>query len=332
MWKDYRWCSNGDSHDWGPREELWQWQGAATDRPELGRSALASRGSSEVTAESPGCEFAECNGAFTLVELLVVIAIIAILAGMLLPALGKAKTKAQALKCMSNNRQLTLAWFMYAGENNDSLVRNIPLNPDPLGPNGSWCDGWLSWEKNNPDNTNTLLLSKAKLGGYVSGSVQDYKCPVENYGAVHGRQTLPRVRSTAMNGFLEGYGFSRAARSSGWFPAYLCYNRMADIESSEPGPAKLWVTVDEHADSINDAWLITDPTTGAGWGDRPAAYHNGAAGFSFADGHSEIHRWLEASTVVPVKRAPGVVAERPVARSRDIQWIQEHSTARIARK
>ncbi|MGA2656094.1 MAG: prepilin-type N-terminal cleavage/methylation domain-containing protein [Verrucomicrobiota bacterium] len=265
-------------------------------------------------------------GAFTLIELLVVIAIIAILAAMLLPALSKAKTKAQGIQCLGNNKQFVLAWTMYAGDNQDALVMNVPLNPDPLGPKGSWCDGWEDWTAGNTDNTNTLLITKAKLGLWVSRSTGIYKCPADRYLCVENGQQMPRVRSFSMNGFLEGYGFSRT-RSSNWYPKYLCYNTMADIAGSLPGAVNLFVTADEHPDGIDDAWLITDPTTPNEWFNLPASYHNGAAGFSFADGHAEIRKWRDRRTVQPVTQvwhsgewdqAPGSV---------DIKWMQAHCTA-----
>jgi prepilin-type N-terminal cleavage/methylation domain-containing protein/prepilin-type processing-associated H-X9-DG protein len=262
---------------------------------------------------------------FTLIELLVVIAIVAILAGMLLPALSKAKAKGQGIKCMANNRQLGLAWLLYADDNQDRLVRNIPFNPDPLGPNGCWADGWEDFTANNRDNTNVLLLTRAKMGPY-SASSGIYKCPADHYACKEGGQSAPRIRSNSMNAYLEGFGFSTSASGkSNWYPKYRCYNKTSDIVA--PPPSELWVMVDEHPDSINDGWLIVDADTPNAWGnDLPASYHNGACGFNFADGHSEIHKWLESTTAAPIHQTqhgnfPGT------ANDRDIKWTLTHATA-----
>jgi prepilin-type N-terminal cleavage/methylation domain-containing protein/prepilin-type processing-associated H-X9-DG protein len=255
---------------------------------------------------------------FTLIELLVVIAIIAILASMLLPALGKAKVKAQAIQCMNNQKQLTLAWIMYADDHDDK----VPPNASGSMSRGGWVDGSLDFNAGNTDNTNTLFLVNAKIGPYTK-SIGIYKCPADIYNCVIRGASMPRVRSVAMNSFIgvleAGYGQRQT------LPCYI-YLKMSDIK--RPSPSLLWVFVDEHPDSINDGWLTDTWPGGAGWGDLPASYHAGSCGIGFADGHAEIHKWKDPGTLQPVRKNNDRSLWSGSALN-DTRWFLERSTAPI---
>ncbi len=264
------------------------------------------------------------EGGFTLIELLVVIAIIAILAAMLLPALTKAKTKAQGITCMNNGRQMMMAWRLYVDDNQDKV-------PPSFGPN-QWVNGDLdNASPTKPDNWDLEKdIKKSLLWPYCGNSAGIWKCPADKstgkatYGPNAG-QILPRVRSVAMNAWFNSTDVAGFAP-----PGFKIYKKAGDL--TDPGPSRTWLFLDEREDSINDGEFVVGmfgyPDAPTSWTivDFPASYHNRAGGFSFADGHSEIRKWQDSRTT-PVLKPGQPLQLNVVSRSNpDVFWMMDRST------
>ena len=265
--------------------------------------------------------------AFTLVELLVVIALIAVLAALLLPALNRAKEKAQGMQCVSNVRQLAFGWFLYSDDHNGRLAYNLGGKlggKDPaMKTNLNWVNNNLTWGLDS-DNTNTASLTESGLGSYVSKNSHIYRCSADRVLSDDQRKAgwSERVRSYSMNAMIGDAGELSAKGRNDNNPNYVQFFRITDILR----PSDIFVFVEEHPDSINDGYFLNVYYKNQ-WIDLPASYHGSASSFAFADGHAQLHRWSRASTCQPLKAD---AVEFPVLLSAsdtaDLNWVMERTS------
>ena len=266
---------------------------------------------------------------FTLVELLVVIALIAILAALLLPALSRARARAQGYQCLNNTRQLVLAWQLYSDDHNGRLAYNLGGDATRKTvvkkTNLNWVNSFLTWEL-DADNTNTATLTETAMGLYANRAARIYRCPSDRVVSTKQRAVgwSARVRSYSMNAMVGDAGELTQKGVNQNNPYYLQFFRLTDI----PQPSEIFVFLDEHPDSINDGYFLNQ-FYAKEWVDLPASYHNGSAAFAFADGHAQLQRWRDDSTKQP---AHPDAADLPLPmgseQTLDFRWVVQHMSVK----
>ncbi len=289
-------------------------------------------------------------GGFTLIELLVVIAIIAILAGMLLPSLTRAKQKGQGIACMNNHRQLTLAWRLYADDSRDVLVyasgdSALDASHPTIGPNPynqyAWSLSNMDFDPNNRYNWDpTLDLMRRPLWPYAK-TTTIYKCPADHSSITVNGVSKPRIRTMSMNLYVGGFvADDGSANGTGSWPFaanYMIYNKLSQFGTAQNAPAdKIFVFLDMREDKVNwgnfmidmTGYSPTQPGLYSFTSDLPGMNHDLACGFSFADGHAEMRRWRDPRTTPPLVPGgdPLGVLSYPSPNNVDVAWLQDHSS------
>ncbi len=258
---------------------------------------------------------------FTLIELLVVIAIIAILAGLLLPVLTKAKIRAQGITCLNNTKQLVLAWRLY----DDDFGGKFPPNYESANADVGWVYGENEDYAGAGADTNIdyLVGPKYAVMGPYSKNAGIYKCPTDA-SKQYGKKGLQRVRSVSMSQAVGSNLQGTAAGLGTWlpYPTYRVYLKDSDL--LDPAPSNLWVTTDENPDGINDGAFAVSMVNSS-WVDFPAPYHSDSTSFSFADGHSEQHKWIQINHLPPVTYVS--LLNNSAANDPDVKWLQTKTSA-----
>jgi len=296
---------------------------------------------SETTRTPPPALRAERAG-FTLIELLVVLAVIGILAALLLPALARARGRAEAIACINNTRQLALGWLLYSDDHDGALPYNLVLYGTSYRTDLNWVNNVLTWDLSS-DNTNTATVTGASLGAYFVNP-KIVLCPSDRTlsAAQLAAGWNQRVRSYSMNAMMGDVGYYTARGYNLNNPNYLQYFKLTQITQ----PANYFVFLDEHPDSITDGYFLdkdagsasspppygesaADPAGGQEWLQLPASYHNRCAAFSFADGHGELHRWLDPETVQPIQPNVPFLPVSVTSSGGDFQWVLTHMSLKI---
>jgi len=267
------------------------------------------------------------NKGFSRPDLVATLAVLMVTAGLMWPWIARSGITRQTVGCVDNLHQLMTAWALYANDSSGRIVNNFTVVETLSTVSDKSYENWAhtvtDWST-NPSNTNLALLGASRLFPYLAGNTTAFKCPSDNYlsPSQRSRGWVARVRSYSMSGFmgLTGRGGNESTRrgENRLFSGYRQFLRTSAI----PDPRRTLVLLDEHPDSINDAGFFNPSRTA--WIDLPASYHNGACGFAFADGHSEIKKWITGQTKQPV-RLTSYGGTTVAATNPDLRWIRERT-------
>jgi prepilin-type N-terminal cleavage/methylation domain-containing protein len=267
------------------------------------------------------------NGAFTLIELLIVVAIIAIIAGLLLPALAKAKAKARRIQCINNERQLSLTWVMYSGDNNDKLVPNGQSTPGGSTQSPLWVQGTFYYSADNL-NSDLILNPRYALFAHYLKSPDVYRCPSDHQTITIANKQYPKLRSYGLNAFVgwasdSPYDWDTRLCAP---RAYRVFKKTSDLVA--PTPSELFIFQDTHPESI--CWpyfgvIMGLPGTEAFF-NFPAVYHSYGGVIGFADGHTEAHRWRDPRTLA-AKSSDYHQHHEASPNNPDLVWLRQHATS-----
>lgn len=272
-------------------------------------------------------------GGFVPIELLAILAVLLLFVGIALPAVANFQSRSAAAICLNNHKQIALAWASYANANDGACANNFTLpstlNAITTGRLDNWANNVMTWGAGSSIEdrsvTNEAWAASGLLQTYASAGVEIYRCPSDHYLSAQQRQRgyKERLRSVSMNtvvGRPETTPGSLSGRSWAFGGAYRQWLKVHDI----PNPKMTWLTIDEHPDSINDGFFVSD-TAASSWMDIPGTLHSGATSFSFVDGHVESRKWRSASSRVPVRFTYTQPRPFDAAGREDFAWYVERS-------
>jgi prepilin-type N-terminal cleavage/methylation domain-containing protein/prepilin-type processing-associated H-X9-DG protein len=271
----------------------------------------------------------EGRAGFTLLELVVVMSTLAVLSALLLPALASTKPNSKAVQCLNNQKQLALAWLMYASDNSGRLAVNCDQSGTLTNGAPSWVSGVMDWGALGSADVNTDYLVNDKyslLGGYLGRKYQVFACPATAYfvSPVQVKKGWDhRVRSVTMDAALgEGRDNIKYSNQAGYGAHWYLAKKLSDIHV--PGPSDVYVFLDEHPDSLDDGIFYTPNFACATLLELPGCQHANACGVSFADGHAEMHKLQGKLANQPVKYSYSIRFPVP-ASDPDMLWLESHT-------